>query len=137
MGEKIDDRKGIANQHILRAKKSLQSAKELLKNELYEDSISRAYFSAYHAAYAIRYFLGFSPRTHKGLQNLFFLHIIQTGILPQKSLKTLARLMDERTNADYGIIPILENEDVIRAIEDAEKFIAMVEEALSKLYNAK
>ena len=52
---------------LKRAEKALQAAKNLYEDELYEDSVSRAYYAMYHAAKAALALEGSSPKTHSGL----------------------------------------------------------------------
>jgi len=64
-----EDRLKIAEEHIKRAEKALKSTVTLRNNEMFEDSIGRAYYCAFHAAHALLYLLGESPRSHKGLHS--------------------------------------------------------------------
>ena len=78
MGEK-EDLIEIAKHHLSRAKSKLKAAQYLYEQGFFDDAISRAYYSAYHAAYALLILLGSSPKTHKELINLFWVKVIVFG----------------------------------------------------------
>ena len=122
------ERANIAKQHLHRASKSLESSEFLHQQGLYEDAISRAYYAAYHAAYALLYYLGYTPKTHKGLQNMFFTHVVQAGLFDREMSKILGKLAEERNTADYGALPIIDQEESEEAISMAKEFVRQVQE---------
>lgn len=61
---------------LKRADEKLKSARDLIEAEDWSDSVSRAYYGAFHAAQAILFSDGLSAKTHQGVFNLFGLHFI-------------------------------------------------------------
>lgn len=114
------DRVGIAKRHLHRSKQSLQAAQRLIEVDLYADSLSRSYYSAYHACYSGLYKLGYEPKTHKGVSNLVFLHLVEPKLVDRQVLKNFSHLLEERGTADYGALPIIDWEDAEEAIRLAE-----------------
>lgn len=62
-----------------KSKEKLRVAEQLLQTGAHEDAVSRAYYSAFHAAQAVLLTEGLTPATHQGLVNLFGLHFVKTG----------------------------------------------------------
>jgi uncharacterized protein (UPF0332 family) len=50
----------------------------------YDDVVSRAYYSAYHAAQALLKTEGLEADSHQGVAHLFGLHFAKTGKVPRK-----------------------------------------------------
>ena len=61
-----------------KAKDKLRVAESLLKEGAYDDAVSRAYYSSFHATQAILLTEGLTASTHRGLVNLFGLHLVKT-----------------------------------------------------------
>ena len=64
-----------------RAKKSLQSARLLLRDSLLEDALSRAYYAILHAARAVLLAEGVNVTSHRAVRRLFGQHLIKSGKL--------------------------------------------------------
>ena len=61
---------------ISRSEKSLRSAGILLKNNYFEDAISRCYYGVLHAAEAALLVENISISSHKAVRRLFGQHLI-------------------------------------------------------------
>ncbi len=70
--------------YLEKSKEKLRVAKSLLAAKNYEDAVSRAYYSAFHAAQAILLTEGLKTSTHQGTVNLFGLHFVKTGRFDRK-----------------------------------------------------
>jgi uncharacterized protein len=62
--------------YLTKADDKLRVAKNLLLSKDYEDSVSRSYYAAFHAAQALLLSEGLSAETHRGVVTLFGLHFI-------------------------------------------------------------
>ena len=58
-------------QEILRSRKSLESAKNLSEAGLFEDAISRAYYSVMHAAKAVLLSRNVPVASHEAVKRLY------------------------------------------------------------------
>ncbi|WEU40346.1 MAG: HEPN domain-containing protein [Candidatus Odinarchaeum yellowstonii] len=125
MGEK-ENRLKIALEHIKRAERTLEAANNLLKTGLYEDSVTRAYYTAFHAAAGLLYLLGEEPKAYKGLHSIFGLKAVRTGMVEEKLGRYLNKLSSYRESADYDGLTFISG-------EDAEESIKMAEESLQKI----
>ena len=111
-----------------KAKEKLRVAEQLLRSGDYDDAVSRAYYSAFHAAQAALLTEGLTATTHQGLVNLFGLHLVKTGKLPKQFGKFLAHLKDDREHSDYEIYSAIDQETAEHAVQEARAFLAAAEE---------
>ena len=68
---------GLLKGYIEKSHEKLKVAQKLLSGDEYEDAVSRAYYSAFHAAQAALLTEGLSASSHQGLVNLFGLHLVK------------------------------------------------------------
>ena len=105
-----------------KSRQKFKSANDLIKNNDFEDAISRAYYSVYHAAKALLKTKGIEPTSHDGLFRMFSLHFIKEGIFKKDFSKIFSYLQNERENGDYGLFNEFSKEDAEDAIKKAELF---------------
>lgn len=117
---------------IEKSKDKLRAAETLLKNEEYDDAVSRAYYSSFHAAGAILLTEGLSADTHQGTVNLFGLHFVKTGKFDKKFGRILTNLKDDRENGDYEIYSAIDREVAEEAVQEAREFLKQAEQYLAK-----
>jgi uncharacterized protein (UPF0332 family) len=86
---------------LLRAEKSLDAVRSLLKENFLEDALSRAYYAILHAARAVLLAEGVSVSSHRAVRRLFGSHLIKPGKLAVRLAKILAEEQDDRFLADY------------------------------------
>lgn len=110
-----------------KSKEKLQVAQQLLQAGAHEDAVSRAYYSAFHAAQAALLTEGLTATTHQGLVNLFGLHFVKTGKFQKHLGKFLANLKDNRESSDYEIYSGIDQETTQQAVEEAKAFLAAIE----------
>jgi len=75
----MNDTPTEAKQELIRARKSLAASIVLQKEELLEDSLSRAYYAVLHTARAVLVSEGLDPQSHEAVKRLFGLHIVKQG----------------------------------------------------------
>jgi len=100
MEQKIED---MVKAQISKSEEKLRAARLLLKDEFFDDAISRAYYAVFHAANAVLLTEGMNAESHSGLKTLFGLRFIKTGKIDRKYGRILNKLKDERENGDYDI----------------------------------
>lgn len=116
-----------------KSRQKVRVAEHLLQSGEYEDAVSRAYYSAFHAAHAVLLTEGLTADTHQGLVNLFGLHFVKPGKFPRQFGKFLANLKDDRESSDYEIYSGVDQETAKRAVEEAKAFLSAIEAYLKKL----
>jgi uncharacterized protein (UPF0332 family) len=115
---------------MIRARKALGAAKILLGNHLYEDTISRAYYSVLHAAKAALCKNGIEPESHRAVRSMFSLHLVKTGKIEKEFATILTAEYEDREMGDYDIDIDIEAERAEKRVTDAEAFIARIEKFL-------
>ncbi|MEW6408649.1 MAG: HEPN domain-containing protein [Nitrospirota bacterium] len=115
-----------------RAEKALRAAQILLKDDLLEDAISRAYYAILHAAKAVLLVENINVESHRAVKRLLGQHLIQTGRIDAKYSRILAEEQDDRYLADYDVIFSPERERVQQRVEDAVVFLNAMKSYLEK-----
>ena len=119
----MNDAAQEAKLEIVRARKSLAAARALQKEELLEDSLSRAYYAVLHAARAILVSEGLDPQSHEAVKRLFGLHIVKQGKMEARYAHILREEQDDRALADYDLAFEPQPSRVQQRISDAEAFL--------------
>ncbi len=118
--------------YIDKSKEKLRAAEILLKNEEYDDAVSRAYYSCFHAAQAVLLTEDLSADSHQGVVNLFGLHFVKTGKFDKKFGRMLVNLKDDRENGDYEIYSAIDRDVAESAVQEARDFLKAAQEYLAK-----
>jgi len=105
-----------------KSKQKLKSAVDLIKNNDFDDSVSRSYYCIYHCTKALLKTKGIEPSTHEGLFRMFSLHFVKEGIFKQDFSKIFSFLQNERENGDYGIFNVFTIVDAEDAVRKAKLF---------------
>lgn len=119
--------------YIAKAEEKLVTAKNLLRDGAYDDAVSRAYYSAFHAASAVLLSEGLVADTHSGLVNLFGLHFIKSGKFDKKLGKYLSNLKEDRESGDYEIFSAIDQEEAEVAVKEAEVFVGEMKKYLKTI----
>jgi uncharacterized protein (UPF0332 family) len=112
---------------LLRAEKSLDAARTLLKENFLEDALSRAYYSILHAARAVLLAEGVSVSSHRAVRRLFGSHLIKPGKLAVRLAKILAEEQDDRFLADYDAWFHAERERAEKRVSEAAEFLTAID----------
>ena len=119
-----------AKKELVRADKSLQSARMLLENQLYEDCVSRSYYAVLHAAKAALIKNGVEAEPHQAVRRMFGLHLIKTEKIEKHFAEILTAQQEDREIGDYNIYLNIQQERASKRVLDAEKFVKRVEKYL-------
>ena len=122
-----------SREEIERGNEALRAAGELLRLDLYNDAVSRAYYAAYHWARAALFTRGLESRTHRGVIQLLGLHFVRKGILPPEAATLLAQLESSREAGDYAASVRFTAEEARAAFSQAESFIALCRPCLDTI----
>lgn len=106
-----------------RARQSLRAAQVCLRHDLYEDSISRAYYAILHVAKAVLQLQGIAVESHAGVQRMFGQHLVRTGLIEAEWSTTLGQSSDLRFVSDYDVETLLSEDDAREACDRAEGFL--------------
>lgn len=121
-----------AEKGLQKAENKLKAARRLLEGGFYEDSVSRSYYSMFHAASILLMMKGIEPRSHSGLAQMFGLHLVKTGEIDKKFGKMLAQVRELREDSDYEVLFEASKEEAELSLQNAEKFLKEIKRYLKK-----
>jgi hypothetical protein len=110
-----------------KARQALSDAELLLDNGSVEAAINRGYYSAFQAARAALLTEEEGLKTHSGVIRRFGYHFVRTGRVSDEIGDILATAQSMRERADYDAIADLNREDAAHLVDDARRFIRIVE----------
>ena len=121
-----ENRKRNIADEIARAQQAFQAARALIGLGLYADSVSRAYYGAFHCLRALLLSRGVEAKTHAGAIHLFNTEFIRAGLFPSSHNRLLAGIQRSRELADYDAAVDFSSDDAEACLGDAEAFGADV-----------
>jgi uncharacterized protein (UPF0332 family) len=86
-----------------RGAESLKGAEVNLKEGLFDESVSSAYYAMFHSIKAILLTIDQEPATHQGVVTLFGLHFIKPGIIEEEYNSLFIEAKDDREDSDYDV----------------------------------
>ncbi len=126
------ERQTLSLRRLKRARQHLKSARDLLINEDFADSISRSYYAIFQAARALLAVEGLESRKHSGIVSLFNRHFVKTGKVDKELGVVLKEARRYREMADYSDLAEFVREDAEGQLQDAEAFIQEVAKLLGE-----
>jgi hypothetical protein len=116
-----------------RADEALDVARLVLKLGHPQDAVNRLYYACFYAVSALLLLEGMQSSKHKGVRNLFDLHWIRPGRLPQQMGSLYRELMDARHVADYQDLTRFSQTDVELWLVEASCFVGEVKKRVNEL----
>lgn len=123
-----DNRKNLAQYRMLAAKERLDSAKLLLDNGNYKDSIGRSYYAMFTSVRALLAIDGVDYSKHAGVIAYYQKEYIKTEMFDKKYSKYLSQAFQIRNNTDYADFFIASQADAMEQYEKAVEFYEAIEE---------
>jgi hypothetical protein len=130
MSDEGHKREALSAARLKRARQHLKSARDLLANEDFADSISRSYYAIFQVARALLATAQRESRKHSGVIALFNPHFVKPGKVDKQLGVILKNARRYRELADYDDLAEFAQEDAEEQIRDAEKFLSEVEKFL-------
>jgi uncharacterized protein (UPF0332 family) len=118
-------RRNLTNE-LQRAAEAFRAAEALLSLGLCADSVSRAYYAAFHVARALLLSHGIEPKAHAGVIHLINSDFIRPGLLPTSVNRLFGGLQRSREFADYDAAVVFSTEDARAELESARAFESAV-----------
>jgi len=120
-------------QQLKITRERLDAAKYLFDGGYYKDSVSRAYYSMYHAAMVILTLKDIKARGSSGVLRVFGMYMLQEVDGGHYYASALKFAKEERKKGDYDIFAEIGEEEAEAIIGDAEKFMKRIEEMIEKI----
>ena len=133
--ELVEESEEVSRSYSMKADNCLRSAKILLKEKLFENSISEAYYSMYNSSLSLLFRCGIKCENHTAaiimLKELFEL---------QDESKTLAEAKKERIDKQYYVTgkqdTAITESDAVNMMHKAEELIAKLKVHAQRLNNS-
>jgi len=120
MSDEEGERKALSLARLKRAKQHLKSARDLLRNDDFADSVSRSYYAIFQAARALLALEGTESRKHSGVISLFNRLFVKTGKVAKRLGVIVKDARRSREMADYTELAEFPRDDAEGQIADAE-----------------
>lgn len=127
-----DNKRDLVKYRLNMATERLQSAKLLLDNGSYKDSIGRSYYAIFTAVRALLAADGIDFSKHTGVISYFQKEYIKTGIFEIKYSKYMSQAFQIRNNTDYADFYIVSHDDAKEQYERAAEFYEVIEDYLTR-----
>ena len=126
----VDPSDAIRDAYLKKSESYLASAKLLLDNDRYEESVSMGYYSMYYSVLALFFSTGIKCENHSAaimiLKDIF--GIDNSAIESAKA---------QRIDKQYYVMSVPVRDDAVTLIRDAESFNAVLLDAIARLTNEK
>ncbi len=120
----LEERIGLSRHRKAMASERLRAAEVLLKEGLYRDSITRAYYAIHSMARALLILYDIRATTHEGVKTMLSKQLIKEAkLLPRDFAKKFSILKALREDADYEDFIEFSREDAKEAFEIAKEFV--------------
>ena len=106
------DRQTMCSLHMERCELFLAKADAYYEAGDYFTAANRYYYACFHAIHALFVKNELYTRTHEGMNVLFSLHFVKTGIFDTKYGALIARMEQLRDKADYNVLFDISEEDL-------------------------
>lgn len=126
------DKKLYQNQKMVRANATINEITNLVQFEYYNNAINRIYYACFYAIHALLCTIDIFPKSHKGVLQMFALHFIKTGKIPEETAEFYAKLFQERMLADYADETSYTKEYVQNFLRSANELIEKIEVMLQE-----
>ena len=107
------------------AKTKLKEAKRLFESDFFNDSLTKAYTSMFHASRALLYKDGVQEKSHYAVY--IYIKEKYSGKISLNLINSFNFLRDERHEVFYGFDEEITKNQAEKAILDAKEFLAEVE----------
>lgn len=110
---------------LARAREDLGASQTLIDAGFRSQTVTSAYFAAFHAATAALLVLGESRSKHSGVISAFGELVVRDGGFDRPTAKVLSGLFDDRHEADYDLGAV-SSDEARESLADARRFVEAV-----------
>ena len=127
-----EERTLVVRKELERAHEVYEEIEVMRQAGKWNGAANRIYYSVLHAVNALFINDGLQVKRHKGSHVMFSQYYVKTGKLPMEYGRFYNNLQTLREKSDYNCFYNVEEQDVIKGMEEACKFIKAIEDYLSK-----
>ena len=118
-----------------RKSRSLDTFKEaetMIKSGYWNASVNRIYYACYYAVSGLLLTKTIETNSHKGIRQMFGLHLVQTGLVSKEDGRFFSDLYDRRQTGDYDDFFLYDEETVLNLFNQAKGFIERMVELMDQ-----
>lgn len=123
----------LSNIRAEKSKEAINDAIVSFNAGMYKTSANRSYYAVLHAARSLLILHGRDPLRHDGVKTMIALHFVKTKILPEEVIDIFKELLSLRSDVDYGDFESVDKNDAEDAVEQAKRFIEIIEPVRKQL----
>lgn len=112
---------------MARAYETLEDARILVTHNRGNSSINRLYYAAFYSVTALLLTQNLRPTTHRGVQNLFMLHFVRTGVVTSIIGVIYTDLYQQRHETDYELQVRISMAELQEWIEKTTRLIETID----------
>ena len=120
-------------EYLDQADEELLAAQLLFEKKFYRESVSRAYYSMFHAAQSLLILKEIYPKSHKGVLQKFGEEFVKPGMLERKMGYMLSQAKSMKLKADYDVGVKIDKGECEEILENCEFFLNKVKETIKEL----
>ena len=109
-----------------KAQRFLRQADEMVELKHWDLAANRYYYACFHIVQALFIANGINAHTHAGINTLFSLHFVKTGIVDVSYGSFIARMFQLRQKADYNCAYEVSEDEVCEIVELTHNFIKKI-----------
>ena len=121
-----DNIKILENLQVEKAQRFLRQADEMVELKHWDLAANRYYYACFHIVQALFIANGINAHTHTGINTLFSLHFVKTGIVDVSYGSFIARMFQLRQKADYNCAYEVSEDEVCEIVELTHNFIKKI-----------
>ncbi len=117
----------LARYRLEKAKDDYRASSELLKLNLYKQSMNRSYYAIFHAVRSLLALDGVDFKKHSGVIGYFQQTYVKPGTIPKEYSTMLTSASMKRNESDYSDFFTATLEEAEEQLQNARRFLEMVE----------
>lgn len=117
------ERQILVNLYLERAQRTFEEMEVAIAAQKWGMAANRIYYAVFHAVTAMFIYDGHPVGTHRGAKAILGQHYVLSGKISTASAKLFAQLETLREKADYNIMFVAQDKDVMPHVDRARNFI--------------
>ncbi|SHK47708.1 HEPN domain-containing protein [Desulforamulus aeronauticus] len=117
---------------IEKAERTFQDADLLLERDSFASAINRYYYAAFYAIRALLATKELDSPKHSGVISLFNREFVKTNLFSKKASKTITKVFDLRSTADYEDYILFEKQEVLAVRQNVRDLLDEIAAYISK-----
>lgn len=126
-----EDRNTLVNMYLDRAWKTYQEVMIAVDSSSWNMAANRLYYSLFHATTALFVHDGIGVSSHRGLKAKLGQHYVIPGKISSTYSQFLSQMETLRDKADYNILFVATENDILPNLPIAESFIKEIEKMIT------